>query len=294
MLAAVGQTHLMLAWEHAFDVFDVQVAQVLLTREDLADRARYLNARGTLTAILAHGIVPVVNENDAITTAEIRIGDNDNLSALVATAINAELLVILSDIDGLFTADPRKHPDAKIVPRVERIDDALRAAAGGSKTGLGTGGMSTKLQAAELAMRSGVTTVLANGARNNVLVDVAVGEAIGTRFVPARDPLEARKRWLLGEKPTGSVHIDAGALRALRAGRSLLAVGVRAVAGDFNPGDVIAVRGADGSAEIARGVVRFNSTDARRIAGKRSADVVRMLGDGADATLLHADELVVL
>ncbi len=293
MLAAVGQAHLMMAWEQAFGMFDTAVAQVLLTREDLADRQRYLNARNTLSEILAHGIVPIVNENDAITTVEIRIGDNDNLSALVSNMIEANLLILLSDIDGLYSADPRKDSSASLVAEVRTIDDALFATAGSSKGGLGTGGMLTKLQAASIAMRSGTTTVLANGSRPSVLEDVVAGLPIGTRFLPAQDPALGRKRWLLGEKPAGAVLADAGAIRALQAGRSLLSVGVRDVLGDFDGNSVIAIRDMSGR-DVALGLARYNSIDARRIAGLNSAEARALLGDGADATLVHADELIVI
>ena len=294
MLAAVGQAHLMMAWEQVFSMYELHVAQVLLTREDLSDRQRYLNARNTLHAILAHGIVPIVNENDAIATEEIRIGDNDNLSALVANAVHANLLVILSDIDGLFTSDPRKDPKATLIREVHAIDDAMRARAGASAGGVGTGGMTTKLQAAELAMRAGIATVLANGDRENVLLDIAAGAGVGTRFMPAVDHLEGRKRWVLGEKPLGAVTVDAGAARAMRTGRSLLAVGIRAVIGDFKSGEVIGVKDASTIADIARGIARCNSIDARRMAGMNSAAIAVLMGDGAGAIVVHADDLVVL
>jgi glutamate 5-kinase len=293
MLAAVGQAHLMMAWEQVFGMFETAVAQVLLTREDLADRQRYLNARNTLDAILEHGIVPVINENDAITTIEIKIGDNDNLSALVASFARADMLVILSDIDGLYTADPRNDPDATLVSRVEVIDERLLASAGASKTGLGTGGMLTKLQAAELAMRNGVETFLGNGARPGIITGAVAGTAVGTRFAPATDPAQGRKRWLLGERPGGAVIVDAGAARALLSGRSLLAVGVRDVQGDFDASSVIAIRDAQGQ-DVARGVARYNSITARRLLGRSTRDAKDLLGEDADATLVHADELVLL
>jgi len=183
MLAAVGQTHLMLAWEQVFGMFDTQVAQVLLTRADLSDRRRYLNARDALRAILAKGIVPIINENDAVATEEIRVGDNDNLSALTANVLNADLLLILSDIDGLFTADPRKDPTAKLIEDVREINDGVRALATGSKTSLGVGGMSTKIQAAELATRGGALVVIANGARANAIADAAQGPRWARAFI---------------------------------------------------------------------------------------------------------------
>ncbi len=203
MLAAVGQTHLMMAWEEVFGLFDVQVAQVLLTRADLSDRRRYLNARDTLTAILACGVVPVINENDAVATEEIRVGDNDNLSALVANLVNADLLLILTDLAGLYTADPHKDPAATLITDVAQIDDTIWAVAGASRSGLGVGGMGTKLQAAELATRSGTAVVIADGARPNVIVDADRGLPVGTRFAATASKIESRKRWILSERPAG-------------------------------------------------------------------------------------------
>ncbi len=293
MLAAVGQTHLMLAWEQVFGMFDTQVGQILLTRADLSDRRRYLNARDALTAVLAHGIIPVINENDAVATEEIRVGDNDNLSALVANVVDADVLLILSDIDGLFTADPRKHPDASLIREVPVIDDAVRERATGSASGLGVGGMSTKIQAAELATRSGVTVVIAHGARQNVIVDAVAGRDVGTRFLPQVSSVESRKRWLLSERASGALVIDDGASRALKQGKSLLPVGLREVLNTFDRGEVVAVRDATGR-EIARGITRYNSTDARRIAGKQSDQIEQELGYAFAPMLIHADDLIVL
>jgi glutamate 5-kinase len=293
MLAAVGQTHLMLAWEQVFGMFEKRVAQVLLTREDLHDRHRYLNARNTLEEILQHGIVPIINENDAVATEEIRVGDNDNLSALVANVVDADLLLILTDQQGLFTADPRKDPHAKLIEQVTRIDDDLRAIAGASKSGLGVGGMTTKLQAAELAMRSGITTVLAHGARDNVISDVANGARVGTKFLPSASHVESRKRWILSESVRGEIIVDAGAARALLSGKSLLPVGAREVVGDFKSGEVVAVRNLSGG-ELARGIVRFSSIDARRVIGKKTDEITTLLQDAASSELIHADDLIVV
>ena len=294
MLAAVGQVSLMMAWEQVFALFATDVAQVLLTRDDLGDRQRYLNARNTINAILANGIVPIVNENDAIATEEIRIGDNDNLSALVANVADAELLLILSDIEGLYTSDPRKDPSATLIKEVRVIDDELRNRAGASGSTLGTGGMSTKLQAAEHAMRAGITTVIARGDHKHIMVELVQGAQLGTRFIPMVDHLEGRKRWVLGEKPSGAVMVDAGAGRAIRTGRSLLAVGVRDVIGDFKSGEVIDVRDATTNIDLARGIARCSSIDARRMAGKKSAAVTELMGEASDAIIVHADDLVVL
>jgi glutamate 5-kinase len=293
MLAAVGQTHLMAAWEQVFGMFDAQVAQVLLTRADLSDRRRYLNARDTLRAILAHGIVPIVNENDAVATEEIRVGDNDNLSALVANVLDVDLLLILSDIDGLYTADPRKDPSATLIGEVAGIDDAVRALAGGSISDLGVGGMSTKIQAAELATRSGTAVVIAQGARPDVIVDAAGGADVGTRFLAQASNVESRKRWILSELAAGVVVADDGAVRALRGGKSLLPVGVKEVVGEFDRGEFIAVRDHQGR-EVAHGITRYSAGYARRIAGKQSERIAEVLGYDYAPMLIHADDMVVL
>jgi glutamate 5-kinase len=264
-----------------------------LTRADLSDRRRYLNARDALLAVLAHKIVPVINENDAIATEEIRVGDNDNLSALVANVVDADVLLILSDIDGLFTADPRKDRAAQLIPEVALIDDSVRERATGSKTGLGVGGMSTKIQAAELATRSGVMVIIANGGRPNAIIDAAAGKDVGTRFLPAVSRVESRKRWLLSERAAGGVTIDDGAAAALRHGKSLLPVGVRDVQHEFDRGDVITIRDLRGR-EVARGITRYNSIDARRIAGRQSDAIESILGYLSAPMLVHVDDLVVI
>ena len=293
MLAAVGQTHLMLAWEQVFDMFDVLVGQVLLTRADLSDRRRYLNARDTLSTILAHKTVPIINENDAVGTDEIRVGDNDNLSALVANVLHADLLVILTDQEGLYTADPRTHPDATLVPEVPVMDDALWLSAGASRSGLGTGGMTTKLQAADLATRSGVTVVIASGTRPNVLIDAVHGLSVGTRFLPASINMESRKRWILAERISGAVIVDFGAASAVLDGKSLLPVGVREVLDDFERGEIIAVRDMNGK-DIAHGITRYGSSDARRISGRKSSEIESVLGFDYASMLIHTDDMVVL
>ena len=293
MLAAVGQSYLMAIWEQVFGMFDVRVAQVLLTRADLSDRRRYLNARDTLLTILAHGIVPIVNENDAVTTEEIRVGDNDNLSALVANVLSADLLLILSDIEGLFTADPRKDKRAQLISEVTEIDDHIRALAGGSKSGLGVGGMLTKIQAAELATRSGCMTIVAHGGRPDIIVDAANLKPVGTRFLPTVNRIESRKRWILSERTSGAFVADDGAVRALRSGKSLLPVGVREVLGEFERGEFVAVHDLNGR-EVARGITRYSARDAARIAGRRSDQIEKVLGYSYAPLLIHADDLVVL
>jgi glutamate 5-kinase len=293
MLAAVGQTHLMAAWEQVFAMFDAQVAQVLLTRADMSDRRRYLNARDTLHAILAHNIVPIINENDAVATEEIRVGDNDNLSALVSNLLHADLLLILSDIEGLYTADPRKDANATLISDVREINDEVRALATGSKTGLGVGGMSTKIQAAELATRAGTAVIIAHGAKSSVIVDAAFGHAAGTRFWPQASNIESRKRWILSERAVGAVVADDGAVKALKAGKSLLPVGVKDVVNGFDRGEIIAVRDLKGR-DVARGITRYSAADAQRIAGKQSEHIAKILGYDYAPMLIHADDLVML
>ncbi|HQV71155.1 MAG TPA: glutamate 5-kinase [Thermoflexales bacterium] len=293
MLAAVGQTHLMRMWEGAFEPYETQVAQVLLTRADLSDRKRYLNARDALEAILANGIVPIINENDAVATEEIRVGDNDNLSALVSNVVNADLLLMLTDMDGLFSADPRKDPSAKLIEVVPQIDDAVYALAGASRTGLGTGGMTTKLQAAELATRSGIATVIANGARKDVIPDAADGKKVGTWFIAVARSIESRKRWILSERANGTLTVDDGAARALREGKSLLPAGAKYVAGEFDRGEIVTVLSVGGD-KVARGIARYNSNDMRRILGKQSSEIEEILGYQHAPMLVHADDLVVM
>jgi glutamate 5-kinase len=295
MLAAVGQSRLMHHYEQFFAIYDIVVAQVLLTRADLDNRNRYLNARDTLQALLAERIVPIVNENDAVATEEIKLGDNDTLSALVANLIEADLLLMLTDQPGLLTADPRSDPDARLIPEVTTIDDDLRALAGGAGGDLGTGGMSTKLAAADLARRSGTEVVIAAGSVEDVVLRVAQGERVGTRFPALAGKLESRKRWLLGGLvPSGRVWVDAGAAKALlQEGRSLLPVGVTRVEGQFSRGDTVRICGPSGR-EIARGLSRYGSASLDRIKGRRSDEIEATLGYEYGAEVVHRDDLVVL
>ncbi|MCL5998348.1 MAG: glutamate 5-kinase [Chloroflexi bacterium] len=293
MLAAVGQSHLMLAWEQIFDMFDVQIGQVLLTRADLSDRRHYLNARDALNAMLAHQTLPVINENDAIATEEIRVGDNDNLSALVANVVQADLLLILTDQDGLFTADPRKDATATLIREVAQLDESIWTLAGASRSGLGVGGMTTKLQAADLATRSGVTVVIANGGRQNAIMDAVCGESVGTCFLPVVNHIESRKRWILSERTTGAVIVDEGAAHAVCDGKSLLPVGVREVIAEFDRGEVIAVRDSSGR-DIAHGISRYSAAEARRIAGRKSVEIEGVLGFEYASMLIHTDDMVLM
>jgi len=246
VLAAVGQARLMQIWDQLFSLYGLTVAQTLLTRADLADRQRYLNARNTLLALLERGVIPVVNENDVVAVEEIKIGDNDNLSALVANLVDADLLVLLTDTAGLYTADPRRDPSATLIAEVPTIsNDVLRLAAGAG-TSQGTGGMVTKIQAARLGTESGITVLIADGKADNVLVRAAAGEPVGTRFPPARSGLESRKRWIrAGLIGTAAAWIDQGAAVALSRGRSLLPAGIVHVKGRFDRGDSVSIVLAD-------------------------------------------------
>ncbi len=295
--ASVGQSHLMQSWDELFDWHDVVVAQVLLTRRDLADRLGYLNARTTLRDLLDAGTVPIVNENDAVALDQVlasRIGENDSLSAHVANLIDADLLVILTDVDGLFDADPRTNPEAKLIPRVERIDPTIERFASGAH-GPGTGGMVTKLMAARIAVQGGADVVIANGHLPNVLVRIAEGEPIGTFFPATANPLESRKRWILGSvTSTGSIVVDAGAAAALRErGRSLLPAGVREVRGTFERGESVPVVDLAGE-RVAVGVTNYSSGELARIKGLRSDRIAGVLGYTYGEEVIHRDNLVVL
>ncbi|NJN82206.1 MAG: glutamate 5-kinase [Caldilineaceae bacterium] len=295
LFAAVGQTRLMLTWERLFDRSDIFVGQILITRADVENRQRYLNARDTFSALLDQRIVPIVNENDAVATEEIKVGDNDNLSALVTTLVNADLLIILTDQPGLFTADPRFHPDAQLIPEVRRIDETLRALAGGTSTGLGVGGMVTKLEAANTARYAGADVVLAAGSERDVILRAVAGEAVGTRFVALETPVESRKRWILaGAKPAGVLRIDAGAVRALcQNGRSLLPAGIVAVQGHFQRGDTVSILGAERE-ELARGISAYASNDLTVIAGCHSDEIAEKLGFAYGPNAVHRNDMVLL
>jgi glutamate 5-kinase len=296
MLAAVGQLRLMAVYEQVFGLYGLTIAQVLLTRADLADRRRYLNSRNTLTALLNHGVIPIINENDTVATEEIRVGDNDNLSALVANLVEAETLILLTDQAGLFTADPRQDAHAQLITDVTEPDipEAIWQAAGGTNNGLGTGGMRTKLQAADLARRSGTLVIIAPGDEPEILVRLAAGEALGTRFHPVVTAIESRKRYILaGGRSQGAVAIDAGAARALRKGGSLLAVGITSVEGEFDLGDPIRILDAQ-AREIARGIASYSAADLRRILGRKSDEIEASLGYYYGDEAVHRSNLVLL
>jgi len=292
--AAVGQMGLVQAYESCFRDHGIRTAQVLLTHADLADRQRYLNARSTLRTLIALGVVPVINENDTVVTDEIR-GDNDTLASLVANLIEADVLVILTDQQGLYTADPRQDPAATLVHEARAGAPQLEAMAGGAGSLIGRGGMLTKVLAAKGAARSGAHTVIASGHEADVLVRLGRGEATGTLLHADTAPLAARKTWLAAHvQVTGRLVLDAGAVRALAAGgKSLLPIGVKAVEGEFERGAVVACVAPDGR-EIARGLVNYSAAESRRILGKPSGEIETILGYVDEPELIHRDNLVLL
>jgi len=293
--AAVGQMGLAQIYESSFRAYQLGTAQVLLTHADLADRERYLNARSTLFALLRFGVVPVINENDTVVTDEIKFGDNDTLGALVANLIEADALIILTDQRGLYTADPRRDSNAQFVHEAKAGDLSLEAMAGGAGSGIGRGGMLTKILAAKRAATSGAHTVIAWGREEHVLSRLAAGEAIGTQLIAQTPQLTARKQWMADHLQTaGRVMLDAGAVQKLTAeGKSLLPIGVTEVTGEFGRGDVITCVDTGGRA-IARGISNYSSSDARRIMRHPSSEIQAILGFVEQSELIHRDNLVLL
>ncbi|WP_341648646.1 glutamate 5-kinase [Thauera humireducens] len=291
--AAVGQMGLVEAYEKAFSRHGLHTAQILLTHEDLADRTRYLNARSTLTTLLELGVVPIINENDTVVTDEIKFGDNDTLGALVANLIEADALIILTDQQGLYTADPRKDPAATLISEGRAEDRQYESMAGDAGTGISKGGMITKIRAAQRAARSGAHTCIASGREQDPLLRLAAGEALGTLLYATSSPLQARKQWLADHlQLAGDLVIDDGAVAALKSGRSLLPVGVVAVRGDFERGAAVACRTADGE-EVARGLVNYSATECRRIARKPTGEIETLLGYVDEPEVVHRDNMVV-
>ena len=289
--AACGQIRLAHGYQSILGRHGLTVAQILLTHEDTEARRRYLNARDTINTLLALGTVPVINENDTVATSEIRFGDNDRLAARVAVMMSADVLVLLSDVDGLYESDPRRDPDARRVPAVERITPAIEAMAGRAGTAAASGGMVTKIAAAKAAMAAGCHMVIAKGAVDRPLAALEAG-APCTWFVSTATPRAARKRWIASAlEPRGALTIDAGARRALSRGRSLLPAGIKAVEGTFQRGDAVAVR-VEGGAEAGRGLIAYSAADARRIAGHNSREIERILGYRGRAEMIHRDDLV--
>ncbi len=291
--AAVGQIRLAQAWTQALASQDLVAAQLLLTLDDTEDRRRYLNARATLTTLLALGCVPVINENDSVATAEIRFGDNDRLAARVAEMVQADQLLLLSDIDGLYTADPKRDPAARHLPVVDALTPEIEAMGGDPPPGYSSGGMRTKLAAARIATQAGCAMAIAVGAVPHPLAALLAG-ARCTWFLPAADGLTARKRWIAGSlQPAGRLVVDAGAARALAGGRSLLPAGVRAVEGTFERGDPVLIQSAAGQV-LARGLTAYASADAARIAGHRSEEIEALLGWRGRDEMVHRDDMVLV
>ena len=293
--AAVGQMGLVQMYESCFSQHALHTAQVLLTHDDLADRKRYLNARSTLRTLLDLGVIPIINENDTVVTDEIRFGDNDTLASLVANLIEADALVILTDQAGLYSADPRKNPDAKFIQHATAGDEALEQMAGGAGSTVGTGGMLTKILAAKRAARSGAHTIIASGREKEVLIKLASGEVIGTHLHTQQGKMLAKKQWMADHlRVSGQLRLDAGAVKVLRTdGKSLLPVGVVAVEGSFERGDVVACLDEQGK-EIARGLVNYSSAETARILRQPSSEIASILGYVDEVELIHRDNLILL
>lgn len=298
VLSSVGQSHLMYTWENLFNEHNITIAQALLTRAVLCDRAGYLNARNTLLALLELGVISIINENDVVAIEEIqgaRFGDNDNLSAMVANLIDADLLIILSDIAGLYTADPGVDPAAKLIPEVKRIDERTFALAGGSRGGLGTGGMLTKLQAARMAAACGITVIIAKGDEPDILLRLAAGENVGTRFLPTTDKLESRERWMLaGLSAKGNLLIDDGAAEALKKKKgSLLGAGIIEVQGSFQRGDLVNVYDVKNN-RLGSGITNYTSEEILKIKGLHSRSITGLLGYDYGSEIIHRNNLVLI
>jgi len=298
VLASVGQGRLMNIYESLFDKQGITVAQALLTKIDLSNRHGYLNARNTLLALIELNVIPIINENDVVAIDEIRerkFGDNDNLSAMVANLIDADLLIILTDIQGLYTADPNRHPEATLIPVVKKIDTEIEKLVSGSTSGLGTGGMITKIEAAKLATVCGVTVVIADGREAGILQEVAAGKDVGTRFLPVKSGLDSRDRWMLsGLRTKGKITVDSGAATAVKKNnRSLLAAGVKAVEGNFKRGDIVNIVDIKGQ-RLACGITNYTSEELQEIKGLHSNDIAAKFGPDFSLEVVHRNNLVVV
>lgn len=293
--AAVGQGILLHTYEKIFGEYGQIVAQVLLTREDSVNRKRYANSRNTLLTLLNMDVIPIINENDAVAVDELKIGDNDTLSAMVASIVDADVLIILSDVEGVFTANPQSNPDAALIPEISDITPELEELAGGPGSMRGTGGMYTKIQAAKIAVNSGVVMVIASGFRDGVVREVLSGSNVGTLFLSKESRLHIRKRWLaFGARIRGAVIVDKGCEQAIiTTGSSLLPAGITTVDGDFEQGSTIRILTAEGR-EIARGVVNYGADDVRKIAGVQTQDIIEKLGSKLYDEIIHRDNMVVL
>ncbi len=294
MLASVGQGYLVEVYSTLFGLYDVHIGQVLLTHDDFTHRTRYLNARNTISTLLDYHIVPVINENDTVAVQEIKVGDNDNLSAHIAALLDADLLILLTDQHGLYDCDPNLHAEAQLIRQVDAIDDGIWALAGDTHNGLATGGMRTKIQAAQLATRSGTRTVIAHGRTPDVLPRLVRGDSLGTTFLPTVDHLESRKRWLLAERPQGILVIDRGAARVLRgSGASLLPVGIRQVQEEFERGAIVEITEEHGAA-LAQGLVNYTSAELGLLCGHRSQEITDLLGYTYGDEAVHRDNMVMI
>lgn len=293
--AAVGQSSLMWAYEKYFGLHDKKVAQVLLTREDLSDRKRYINSRNTLNMLLSYRVIPIINENDTVATDEIRFGDNDHLASLVAALIEADRFIILSDVDGLFTDDPRRNPNAQLIHQVREITPEIEKIAGGAGTSVGTGGMYSKVLAARRAMSSGINVNILNGRKKGILISLMRGERAGTEFIARKVRPSQRKRWIAhGIRPKGSIKLDSGAVEAiLRKGKSLLPSGITDVSGDFDTGDAVYCLDPSGN-RIAKGLVNYSSEEIIKIKGRNTREIESLLGYKYSDEVIHRDNMVII
>lgn len=294
--AAVGQGVLMHTYEHFFADYGQVVAQVLLTKMESVDRHRYTNSRNTFMELIKQRVIPIVNENDVVALDELKIGDNDNMSALVAGIVDADVVILLSDIDGLYDANPKTHPEAKLVPVVTEITPEIEASAGGAGSNVGTGGMATKLQAAKAAISSGIHLVIASGTEKNAITRICHGEEIGTLFVSRENRLQFRKRWLaFGARIQGCITVDAGCVKALhkQGGCSILPIGIKAVEGSFEAGATISVCDEEGH-ELARGLTHYSGVELQLIKGRRSSEIEELLGHKNYDEIIHRDDLIIL
>ena len=294
-IAAIGQPHLMALYDTFFQERGIQISQILLTRDDLNNRRRYLNARDTIDSLFKFGALPIINENDTVVVEEIKVGDNDNLSVLVAGLIQADLLIILSDMEGLFDKDPKVYPDACLIPKVDKVDEEIMCTAGGSFSPTGIGGMAVKLEAIQKAAAFGIPSILASGKRDDILKEIFSGEPVGTLFMPQRDPLSCKKQWIAyGVRSSGTLYLDGGAVKALLyGGKSLLPSGVVRVSGTFERGEGVDVRNLSDEL-IAKGLVNYSSHEIEKIKGQRSSRIKEILGYTYGDELIHRDHLVVL
>ena len=292
--AAVGQTALMQLYQESLAPHGIHTAQILLTASDFENRARYLNARNTILTLFEYGALPIINENDTVSVAEIKFGDNDHLAAMVTNLLRAPLLVLLTNVDGLYSDDPRTNPDAELLATVPTIDQSVTGLAAATKSSLGVGGMESKLKAARLVTVAGEAVIMANGSLDGILDRVFAAEPVGTLFLPHGEDVPSRKRWFgLTVRPKGVLLLDAGAQQAVLAGKSLLPIGVTAVAGDFGKGDVVSLRDPEGR-EVARGLSNYSSADAERIRGLHTERIAVVLGSVPYPELVHRDNLVVI